>query len=77
MVIEDGLDWNEVPELIVDGFCIQEPKKLVAHVVDASRLASECRCCRVPRRVQRHGRGRGTALCRSIRAGVTAADSVC
>jgi hypothetical protein len=32
MVIDDGLDWNEVAELITDSYCIQAPKKLAARV---------------------------------------------
>ena len=32
MVIDDGLDWNEVAELIAESYCIQAPKKLAARV---------------------------------------------
>jgi hypothetical protein len=32
MVIDDGLDWQEVTELITDSYCIQAPKKLAALV---------------------------------------------
>ncbi len=32
MVIDDGLDWNEVAELITESYRIQAPKKLAARV---------------------------------------------
>ncbi len=32
MVIDDGIDWNEVDELVTESFCVMAPKKLVALV---------------------------------------------
>ena len=32
MVIDDGVDWTEVQELLTDSYCIQAPKKLAASV---------------------------------------------
>ncbi|MGD9797343.1 MAG: MmcQ/YjbR family DNA-binding protein [Acidimicrobiia bacterium] len=38
MVVDDGLDWEEVAELVTDSYCIQAPRKLAARVGGASRL---------------------------------------
>lgn len=32
MVLEDGVDWNEVAELLTESYCIMAPKKLAALV---------------------------------------------
>ncbi|MGB0113348.1 MAG: MmcQ/YjbR family DNA-binding protein [Ilumatobacteraceae bacterium] len=32
MVIEDGIDWDEVRELVTESFCVLAPKKLIALV---------------------------------------------
>lgn len=32
MVLDDDTDWDDVGELVIDSFCIQAPKKLVALV---------------------------------------------
>jgi hypothetical protein len=32
MVLDAGLDWNEVKELITESYCVQAPKRLVALV---------------------------------------------
>jgi hypothetical protein len=34
MVIDDGVDWDEVAELLADSYCIQAPKKLAALVTE-------------------------------------------
>jgi hypothetical protein len=35
MMMTDGIDWEEVTELITDSYCIQAPKKLAARVRSA------------------------------------------
>lgn len=32
MIIDDGVDWDEVAELVSDSYCIRAPKKLAALV---------------------------------------------
>ncbi len=32
MVVDDGVDWTEVAELLTDSFCVMAPKKLAALV---------------------------------------------
>jgi hypothetical protein len=32
MIIDDGVDWEEVAELVTESYCIVAPKKLVAQV---------------------------------------------
>jgi hypothetical protein len=32
MIIDDGVDWQEVAELVTESYCIVAPKKLVAQV---------------------------------------------
>ncbi len=32
MVLADGVDWDEVAELLVDSYCVMAPKKLAARV---------------------------------------------
>jgi hypothetical protein len=32
MVLDDGVDWDEVAELLTDSYCLLAPKKLVALV---------------------------------------------
>jgi hypothetical protein len=32
MVLVDGVDWDEVAELLTEGCCVMAPKKLVAQV---------------------------------------------
>ena len=32
MVIDAGVDWSEVAELLTESYCVQAPKKLVAQV---------------------------------------------
>ncbi len=32
MVLEDGIDWAEVTELITESYCVVAPKKLVARI---------------------------------------------
>lgn len=36
MIIDDGVDWDEVGELLTDSFCIMAPKKLAALVSGSS-----------------------------------------
>ena len=33
MVIDDGVDWDEVTELVTESYCIMAPKKLVQQVL--------------------------------------------
>ena len=32
MVLDDDTDWDEVAELVIESYCVQAPKKLVALV---------------------------------------------
>ena len=32
MVLDDGVDWDEVAELLTESYCVLAPKKLVARV---------------------------------------------
>lgn len=32
MIIDDGVDWDEVAELLTDSYCVRAPKKLAALV---------------------------------------------
>ncbi len=32
MVLDDGVDWDEVSELLTESYCVMAPKKLVAQV---------------------------------------------
>jgi hypothetical protein len=32
MVIDDGTDWDEVNEIVIESYCVRAPKKLVALV---------------------------------------------
>ena len=30
MVLDDGTDWEEVRELVIESYCVLAPKKLIA-----------------------------------------------
>ncbi len=32
MVVDDGIDWDEVAELLTESYCVLAPKRLAAHV---------------------------------------------